>query len=224
MKHILIWFACVLFLAASWGCSRKSDTTQATSATPQQSAAPAPPAPVKSPDKLTPEPSASQTGIIINGRELSRTDAMGLISIYHYAPPPGRYWYDTVSGAWGIEGREALGFILPGHDLGPLAANASAGNTGVFINGRELNLAEAANIQRTFGAVYQGRWWLDGRTGYYGVEGTPAPMGNIIAALQAQRSNGSGDNFWSSRTAVGNSSGGCSYVNVGGTTASSGCD
>jgi hypothetical protein len=50
------------------------------------------------------------------------------------------------------------------------------------------------------------------------------PVGNIIAALQAQRSNKDGDNFWSSRTAVGNSSGGCSYVNVGGTTATSGCD
>jgi hypothetical protein len=149
---------------------------------------------------------------------------MALAVTYHYAPVPGHYWYDTLSGAWGIEGREAFGFLLPGHDFGPLAANASRGNTGVFINGREINMVDAASLQRTFGAVYQGHWWLDGRTGNYGVEGNPLPVGNIMAALRAQNSGRKGDNFWSSATARGNSSGGCSYVSVDGATATSGCD
>jgi hypothetical protein len=149
---------------------------------------------------------------------------MALAATYHYAPPRGRYWYDPMSGAWGAEGHETVGFILPGYDFGPLAADASAGNTGVFINGREINMVEAASLQRTFGAVYQGHWWLDGCTGNYGLEGNPMPMGNIIAALRAQNSARNGDNFWSSATARGNSSGGCSYVSVDGATATSGCD
>jgi hypothetical protein len=86
-------------------------------------------------------------------------------------------------------------------------------------------MVEAAGLQRIFGAVYQGRWWIDGRTGNFGQEGNPMPMGNILAALRAQgRGGNGGDNFWSSSTARGNSSGGCSYVSVGGTTATSGFD
>jgi hypothetical protein len=165
--------------------------------------------------------------VFINGRELNEQQVMALAATYRYAPPRGRFWYDTVSGAWGVEGHETVGFILPGYDLGPLAETASAGNTGVFINGREINMIEAAGLQRTFGAVYQGHWWLDGRTGNYGVEGNPVPMGNILAALRAQGRGGSsgGDNFWATSNAMGNSSGGCSYVNVGnGQTATSGCD
>ena len=175
-----------------------------------------------------PEKSDKQTGIFINGRELSADQAGALAATYGYSPPAGHFWYDSWSGAWGVMGREPAGFILPGHDFGPLPADASGGTTGVFINGRQINMVEAVEIQSTFGAVYAGRWWLDGRTGYFGLEGNPMPLGNLIAMIQAQSnqasSGGGGDNFWSSRTAVGNSSGGCSYVNVGGTTAASGCD
>jgi hypothetical protein len=175
-----------------------------------------------------PETPDAKTGVFINGLELNPDQVAALVATYGYSPPAGRFWYDTLSGAWGVIGREPAGFILPGHDFGPLPADASGGATGVFINGRQINMAEAIAIQSTFGAVYQGRWWLDGRTGYFGLEGNPVPLGNLIAMIQAQSnaagSGGGGDNFWSSRTAVGNSSGGCSYVNVGGTTASSGCD
>jgi hypothetical protein len=157
------------------------------------------------------------SGVIINGGELTAEQVAALQSAYRFAPLPGRYWYDSNSGAWGFEGREAVGFILPGHDFGPLAADASQGHTGVFINGREINMIEAMRIQQTFGAVYPGRWWLDGRTGYFGMEGNPMPLGNVHAALQAQNSGRSGDNFWSSATAAGNDDGTSGYVNVGGT-------
>jgi len=157
------------------------------------------------------------TRIFINGRELTKEQVIALAQTYHYFPPPGRYWYDTRSGAWGVEGHETAGFILTGHDFGPLAANASRGNTGVYINGREINMIEGARIYQTFGAVYRGHWWLDGRTGYYGVEGNPMPLGNIVAALQAQRNGRSGDNFWCSATACGNDDGNSGYVDVGGT-------
>lgn len=162
-------------------------------------------------------PAPAGTGVIINGRELNKQQITALAAAYHYFPPPGRYWYDSRSGAWGLEGREAMGFILPGHELGPLSPRASNGNTGVFINGREINMIEAAWIQRTFGAVYRGRWWLDGATGYYGLEGSPMPIGNIRAALQSRRNGQKGDNFWCSATACGNDDGKSGYVDVGGT-------
>ena len=61
------------------------------------------------------------TGVFINGRELSAQQMIALTATYRYAPPRGRFWYDTVSGAWGVEGHETIGFILPGYDLGSLA-------------------------------------------------------------------------------------------------------
>jgi hypothetical protein len=50
-------------------------------------------------------------------------------------------------------------------------------------------------IRQSFGGVYRGRWWLDGRTGYYGLEGNPMPLGNARTPLQAKRSGQRGDNF-----------------------------
>ena len=77
-------------------------------------------------------------------------------AVYGYAPPSGRYWYDSLSGAWGREGAGTAGFILPGHNFGRLAQNASNGNTGIVLNGRELNVTEALSLRRIFGAVLQG--------------------------------------------------------------------
>ena len=162
-------------------------------------------------------PAAGGTNVFINGRELTPKQIVAITITYRYAPIPGRYWYDSRSGGWGFEGHEAMGFLIPGHNFGPLVANASNGNTGVFIIGREINTIEAVRIRQTFGALYRGRWWLDGRTGYYGLEGNPMPLGNISAALRAQRSGKRGDNFWCSRTACGNDDGKTGYVDVGGT-------
>jgi hypothetical protein len=155
------------------------------------------------------------TGIFINGTELTRRQALAIVALYQRLPPPAHYWYDSRSGAWGFEGHETAGFILPGHNFSPLSPEASHGNTEVFINGRELNLAEAASLQRIFGAVYKGRWWLDGRTGNWGAEGNPIPLGNILSVLRAQTKS-QGDHFWSSSTAAGNWDGDCGYINVSG--------
>lgn len=166
--------------------------------------------------------SQSRTGIFINARELIPTQVQQLRAIYGYVAPPGQYWYDTKSGLYGVMGWEAAGFMQPGHDFGPLPANASNGNTGVFINGRQINMAEAMYCQRIFGAVYQGRWWLDGRTGNLGAEGSPVPIANVYMALQnSQRSSqgGSGGGYgWHSKItgASGGSDGKCSYVNIPG--------
>ncbi|XP_048132610.1 uncharacterized protein LOC115754714 isoform X2 [Rhodamnia argentea] len=54
---------------------------------------------------------------------------------------PGDYWYDFQAGFWGIMNQPCLGIIPPFIEefKHPLPANCAAGNTGIFINGRELN-------------------------------------------------------------------------------------
>jgi hypothetical protein len=157
------------------------------------------------------------TRVFVNGRELSQGQVTELASTYRTTVSPGRYWYDSRSGAWGLEGRETSGFLMPGHDLGPVPANASNGHTGVVINGRELPSVEVMRLQLALGQVQQGRWWLDGNTGYFGVEGNPRPLGNLLAAMQAQRNGKKGDDFWCSTTACGNDDGKSGYVDVDGT-------
>jgi membrane-associated protease RseP (regulator of RpoE activity) len=161
----------------------------------------------------------TRTGIFINGQEITPAQVQQLRATYGYVAPPGRYWYDSASGLYGVMGREAAGFMMPGHDFGALPANASNGTTGVFINGRQINMVEAMYCQRLFGAVYQGRWWLDGRTGNMGAEGSPVPLANVYMALQqSQRSSQGGSYGWHSRItgASGGSDGKCSYVSIPG--------
>lgn len=162
----------------------------------------------------------SRTGIFINEREITTAQVQQLRATYGYVAPPGHYWYDPASGLYGVIGREAAGFMQPGHDFGPLPANASNGTTGVFINGRQINMAEAMYCQKLFGAVYQGRWWLDGRTGNMGAEGSPMPLTNVYVALQqSQRSSQGGGGYgWHSKItgASGGSDGKCSYVSIPG--------
>ncbi len=124
---------------------------------------------------------------------------------------PGSYWYDRVSGLWGLEGGPTVGQIFPDLDLGgPLPSDISAGGTGVFINGREIHPQEALYLQQVFGYVLPGRYWLDwmGNGGY---EGGPAIF-NLRAAAAAS---GAGGLYGGSttRTPFGGlgSDGNCSY-------------
>lgn len=54
---------------------------------------------------------------------------------------PGEYWYDKQAGFWGVIGYPCLGIIMPNIEEFnyPIPKNCAAGNTGVFINGRELH-------------------------------------------------------------------------------------
>ncbi|XP_057462950.1 uncharacterized protein LOC130753044 [Actinidia eriantha] len=54
---------------------------------------------------------------------------------------PGNYWYDYQAGFWGVMGHPCLGIIPPFIEQfnNPMPENCAAGNTGVFVNGRELN-------------------------------------------------------------------------------------
>ncbi|KAK4268855.1 hypothetical protein QN277_022085 [Acacia crassicarpa] len=54
---------------------------------------------------------------------------------------PGNYWYDFRAGFWGVMDGPCLGIISPHIEefSYPMPENCAGGNTGVFVNGRELH-------------------------------------------------------------------------------------
>jgi hypothetical protein len=155
-------------------------------------------------------------GVIVNGKQLTEQQVQGLRQIFgvpkEASIPPGEYWYDNMSGLWGVRGGPTLGQILPGLDLGgELQADASNGDTGVFINGREIHRQERAYLEGLFGMVNPGRYWLDG-WGIGGYEGGP-PLFDLRAAAAAAGSAGGGSGGYNRRTPFGSIGGdsNCSY-------------
>ena len=125
--------------------------------------------------------------VVINGTQLSAKDIQALERSYGVPLQTGQYWYDKMSGLWGYAGQPTAGKIYPGLQLGgPLKANASNGNTGVFINGRELPVIEVQYLQQ-LGTVYKGRYWMNAQ-GVGGIEGGPAIFD--LGAAARQRSGG----------------------------------
>lgn len=128
--------------------------------------------------------------VVVNGQPLPREVVQALEQAYATRIAAGRYWYDPMSGAWGIEGAPISGQMMPSLRLGgPLRADASRGDTRVFINGRELTMVEVVGLQnacRT--AVYRGRYWVNAQ-GVGGIEGGP-PIFNLAACGSQQRQGG----------------------------------
>ena len=131
-----------------------------------------------------------QGAIVVNGQALSAETVRQLQQIYPVAIPPGRYWYDAISGAWGREGEPIAGQMLAGLSLGgPLQANASRGSSGVFINGRQITDGEKVYIERLCQTpVAPARYWIMA-TGIGGFEGGPAFF-NLAQCPGAQQSSG----------------------------------
>lgn len=110
--------------------------------------------------------SRARTRIIaVNGARLSDARIRSLEQRNQIRIPNGRYWYDQVSGAWGLQGGPTRGFTLSGLSLGaPLPADASHGNTSIFINGRELPWPDLAALQQIVPwTILRGRYWVDAR-------------------------------------------------------------
>jgi hypothetical protein len=143
------------------------------------------PAPVRA-DNSSPEAGLAITTtatrkVIVNSVKLSDHQVAQLEQTYGGAEiPNGEYWYDRISGAWGQRGGPVAGRLMAGLSLGAaLRRDASNGNTGVVVNGRELHLTEVMALSQ-LGPVLPGRYWLDA-SGNYGYEGG-SRMGNLYAA------------------------------------------
>jgi hypothetical protein len=130
--------------------------------------------------------------IVVNGQALSVETVQQLQQVYPVVIPPGRYWYDAVSGAYGREGEPIAGQMMAGLALGgPLGANASRGTSGVFINGRQITGGEVAYIERLCQtAVVPGRYWIMA-SGVGGYEGGPAIFNLAQCPGVPQQSSGS---------------------------------
>ncbi len=135
------------------------------------------------------QPSYPQAGgqaqITVNGRPLSPQDLQQLARS-GVQIQPGAYWYDTKCGAWGVWGMPTAGFVAAGIPAAPLPPNASNGNTGIFINGRNLAMNEALYLQQLAqGPIMPGQYWLDAQ-GNAGQMGGP-PLINFLQAAQNAR-------------------------------------
>ncbi len=127
--------------------------------------------------------------VIINSVRLSDEQVRSLEQQYRIPIQDGAYWYDQICGAWGLQGGPQAGVIQAGLNLGgPLRPDASNGNTGVFVNGRQLHQVDVLRLQQ-LGPVYAGRYWVDAY-GNFGLEGGPM-LGNLMALMQPAGSYGS---------------------------------
>lgn len=123
--------------------------------------------------------------IIVNNQLVDTTLIASLEKTYQVKFVEGNYWYDKLTGAFGVAGGPCAGIGIAGLALGgPLQANASGGGTGVFINGRELHPLDVSGLQ-TFMQVMQGRYWMDAY-GNFGYENFPAVMGNVYLLYKAR--------------------------------------
>ncbi|MBI5364181.1 MAG: hypothetical protein HZA53_13455 [Planctomycetes bacterium] len=135
--------------------------------------------------------------VIVNGTELDSKALVELDAVARTRVPDGDYWYDARCGACGAKGGPTAAFLPASLKLGAaLRADASGGGTGmvtsVFVNGRELHVADYQALSR-LGQILPGRYWLDAN-GNWGVEGTEIPLGNLVQAASAAASTGPGYN------------------------------
>ena len=138
---------------------------------------------------LTVMTSAFAAEVFVNGARLEDSTRQAPERGYGVPIKPGRYWDDSVSGVWGLEGGPAEGQIHPGLRLGvTLKRDASKGKTGVIVNGRELHALDVAALQRCV-RVVPGRYWVLAN-GVGGTEGGPARFN--LAVLCKSQSSGSG--------------------------------
>ena len=136
------------------------------------------------------------TLVTINGVRLEEAEQVRLQKQYGCRIPAGEYWYDKRCGAWGIQDGPTLGFTLPGINVGgPLRSDASKGDTGVFVNGRQLHRQDVIGLMQLGLPVQQGRYWVD-QYGNCGYEGGPALLNLVQFAQSRQQGGGRNRQGW----------------------------
>lgn len=122
---------------------------------------------------------------IVNDVAVPDTIIRQLEKTYAVRFTPGNYWYDRISGAYGMKGGPCTGIGLAGLNIGgELKSTASGGGTGVFINGRELHPQDVQGFQ-TFMMVVPGRYWAL-PNGNFGYENNAMVLGNIYQLYHAR--------------------------------------
>jgi len=171
-----------------------------------------------SPPAVQAQATAAARQVTIN-RVVVPADTLAMLQqAFRTAIPPGHYWYDPISGAWGLDGGPTVGFTIAGLPIGgPLPANISNGSTGVYINGRELPAQDLLGLERLVGPIAPGRYWVDAQ-GYAGLEGSPAMVNLRVAASQQgmyKQGNGVGENYGGGAGAYGNLNTGIGIITDG---------
>ena len=147
---------------------------------------------------------AMTKNFIVNDQAVDTSVITQLEKTYAVKFIPGDYWYDKMTGAFGIKGGPCTGIGVAGLSIGGvLKATASGGGTGVFINGRELHPMDVQGL-RTFMQVMAGRYWMDAY-GNFGYENYPVALGNVYliykaAVTPAKKSSYYKNNVWSGET------------------------
>lgn len=142
-------------------------------------------------------PDVAPPAVVVNDEALPDETLAAFEQQFGFRPRPGRYWYDRLTGAWGLQGQGTAGFMRAGLPLGgELRADASAGRTGVFINGRQLADSDVAGLLSMGVPVQYGRWSVDA-WGNGGPEGYPPTFNIFQFARQARAAGGGGDSIYS---------------------------
>lgn len=165
-----------------------------------------------------PEAHAQDRRSVLINRVRVPDDTLRLLEqTFNATVPDGRYWYDQMSGAWGMDGGPTRGFTLAGLPIGgPLPADISHGTTAVYINGRRLPQVDLARLQQVVGGPVQpGRYWVDGQ-GYAGLEGGPA-LANLkqLASNLYRQNGGVGENYGNGGSAYSNMNTGIGIITDG---------
>ena len=157
--------------------------------------------------------------VVINGKKLSTLELLSLMALQNGAAvPPGCYWYDAASGMWGREGEPAAGDMQTGLSLGgALRADASHGDSGILLNGRELTRLEEQRLAGYGAALGRGRYRINAQ-GVGGPEGAGATFSISAGVAAAQATQGAGDggntgdSYYQSGDAHGGIQGDCVYM------------
>lgn len=158
--------------------------------------------------------------LIINGKVLDAEEMKVIHRLeqqFGATAAPGRYWYDARTGLYGAEGFGAFGQIVANLPVGgKLQPDASKGDTGVWVNGRQLHRSDVSYLQQCT-PVIPGRYWLDAY-GNSGVEGGPAQWNlAMMCAAARQRAGGSLQGQFGSVLGDGETSGAIFRTPSGGT-------